>query len=53
MTKLIFALLLIWKVMMFCVVATIGLVFGYLSALIAAFVWLVHSLYKIITGDLK
>ncbi len=53
MTRLIFALLLIWKVMMFCVVATIGLAFGYLTALISALYWLIGSLYKIITGDLK
>jgi len=53
MTRIIFALLLIWKVVMFCVVATIGLAFGYLAAIISALFWLGHSLFRILTGDLK
>ena len=51
--RILFALWLIGKFALFFAAATVGLIIGYVSSLIVALAWLVHSLYKIFTGDLK
>lgn len=53
MIRLLFALLLIAKVVLFVVAATVGMIFGYVRSMGQALAWLVRSIIKIITGDLE